>query len=74
MMHWNGGWGWMWLVIPMMFVMWAAIALLVLPWVRTNRGQSRSPIDTLDDRLASGEITIEEHHARRDELEHHAAS
>ena len=73
MMNWNGGWGWIWLMIPMMLVMWAAIALLVLPWVRTSRGQSRSPIGQLDDRLAAGEITIEDYHSRRNELEHHAA-
>ena len=74
MMNWNGGWGWMWLMIPMMLVMWAAIALLVLPWVRTSRGQSRSPIGQLDDRLAAGEITIEEYHSRRNELEHHTVA
>ena len=74
MMNWNGGWGWMWLMIPMMLVIWAAIALLVLPWVRTSRGQPRSPIGQLDDRLASGEITTEEYHARRNELEHPTAA
>ena len=66
MMNWNGGWGWMWLMIPMMLVMWAAIALLVLPWVRSSRGQSRSPIGQLDDRLLddrleAGEITVKEY-------------
>ena len=60
MMNWNGGWGWMWLMIPMMLVIWAALALLVVPWVRTSRDQSQSPIGRLDDRLAAGEITIEE--------------
>ena len=47
MMNWNGGWGWMWLMIPMMLVMWAVIALLVLPWLRTGRDQSQSPIGRL---------------------------
>ena len=72
MMNWNGGWGWMWLMIPMMLVMWGVIAVLVLPWLRTGRDQSRSPIGRLDDRLASGEISVEEYRSRRNELEHHA--
>lgn len=37
MMNWNGGWGWMWLMIPMMLVMWGVIAFLLLPWLRTRR-------------------------------------
>ena len=69
MMNWSGGWGWMWLMIPMMLLMWALIALLVVPWVRTSRDQSQSPIGRLDDRLASGEINIEEYRSRRSELE-----
>ena len=69
MMNWNGGWGWMWLMIPMMLVMWALIALFVVPWVRASRDRSQSPIGRLDDRLASGEITIEEYRSRRSELE-----
>ena len=72
MMNWNGGWAWVWLMIPMMLVMWALIALLVLPWLRTGRDQPQSPIAQLDTRLAAGEITIEEYRARRNELEHHA--
>ena len=71
MMNWNGGWGWMWLMIPMMLAVWALIALLVLPWLRTGREQTRSPMDRLDARLAAGEITIEEYRSRRNELEHH---
>ena len=70
MMNWNGGWGWMWLMIPMMLVMWAVIALLVLPWLRTGRDQSKSTIGRLEERLAEGEITIEEYRSRRNELEH----
>lgn len=71
MMNWNGGWGWMWLMIPMMLVMWAVIALLLLPWLRTGREQTRSPMDRLDARLAAGELTIEEYRSRRLELENH---
>jgi putative membrane protein len=72
MMNWNGGWGWFWLMIPMMLVMWAVIALLILPWLRTSRDQPPSPIALLDRRLAAGEITIEEYRSRRSELEHGA--
>ena len=71
MMNWNGGWGWMWLMIPMMLVMWGLIALLVLPWLRTGREQTGSPMDRLDARLAAGEITVEEYRSRRGELENH---
>ena len=71
MMNWNGGWGWMWLMIPMMLAVWALIALLVLPWLRTGREQTPSPMDRLDARLAGGEITIEEHRVRRRALEDH---
>lgn len=72
MMNWDGGWAWLWLMIPTMFAMWAVIAWLVLPWVRTNREQSGSPVARLDDRLAVGEISIEDYRARREELERQA--
>ena len=69
MMFWNGGWAWAWLMIPMVLVMWAVIALVVIPWMRTGRERHRSPIDGLDDRFAAGEISVEEYRSRRDELE-----
>ena len=53
----------------MMLAMWAVIALVILPWVQTDRDRPRSPINQLDDRLANGEITVEEYRSRRDELE-----
>ncbi len=71
MMDWNGGWGWMWLMIPMMLAVWALIALLVFPWLRSGREQTRSPTDQLDARLAAGELTIEEYRSSRRELENH---
>ena len=71
MMNWNGNWGWMWLMIPMMLAVWALIALLVLPWLRTGREQNRSPMDQLDARLAAGELTTEEYRSRRLALENH---
>lgn len=71
MMNWNGGWGWMWLMIPMMLAMWGVVALLVLPWLRTGREEIRSPMERLDVRLAAGEITVDEYRSRRMELENH---
>ena len=73
MMNWNGGWGWMWLMFPMMLAVWALVALLVAPWLRTGREQPRSPIDRLDARLADGELPIEDYRSRRRELEHHTS-
>ncbi len=50
MMNWNGSWGWAWLfMIPMVLVMWGAIALVVVPWMRTGRDPRRSPIERVDD-------------------------
>lgn len=70
MMYWNGSWAWAGLfMIPMMLAMWAAIALIVLPWMRTGRDRTGSPVDRLDDRLAAGDINVEEYRSRRDELE-----
>ena len=74
MMNWNGGWGCMWLMIPMMLAVWALIALLVLPWLRTGREETRSPIDRLDARLAAGELTVGEYRSRRRELENHTSA
>lgn len=71
MMNWNGGWGWMWLMFAMMLGVWALIALLVLPRLRTGPEQNRSPIDRLDARLAAGELTVEEYRSLRRELESH---
>lgn len=68
MMLWNGGWGWAWLfMFPMALIMWVAIALVVLPWMRTGR-DNRSPAEILETRFAAGEITLEEYRERRAEL------
>ncbi|MEO5973974.1 MAG: SHOCT domain-containing protein [Ilumatobacteraceae bacterium] len=68
-MFWNDGWGWAWMfMIPMVLIMWAAIAFVVLPWMRTGRDQSRSPAEILEARFAAGEISVEEYRERRAEL------
>ena len=68
MMWWNGSWAWMWIaMVPMMLLMWALIVTVLLPWTRSDRPVS--PRERLDERLAGGEISVEEHLARRSELE-----
>ena len=68
MMWWNGSWTWMWIaMVPMMLLMWALIAMVFVPWARS--GRPVSPRERLDERLAAGEISVEEHLTRRSELE-----
>ena len=70
MMWWNGSWTWMWIaMVPMMLLMWALIAVVFLPWVRSDRDRPPSPRERLDERLATGEIGLAEHRTRRSELE-----
>lgn len=70
MMWWNGSWMWMWFAaVPMMLLMWALVALVVLPLLRDQRGRPASARERLDERLAAGEISVGEHRARRSELE-----
>lgn len=52
-----------------MLLMWALIALVLLPWIRDGRDRPASPRDRLDERLAAGEISVDEHRSRRSELE-----
>lgn len=71
MMWWSGSWAWAWLIMmPMMVLMWALVAWAVMPWIRNQRDQGPSPAERLDERLAAGEISVEEHRALRTELEH----
>ena len=73
MMWWNGNSAWAWLVmVPMMVLMWALIALVVIPWARHESGQPVSPLERLDGRLAAGDIDVDEYRTRRAELEHHS--
>lgn len=73
MMWWNGNSAWAWLfMIPMMALMWALIALVVIPWARHDSGPPVSPLERLDGRLAAGDIDVDEYRTRRAELEHHS--
>ena len=73
MMWWNGNSAWAWLVmVPMMVLMWALIALVVIPWARHDSGRPVSPLERLDGRLAAGDIDVDDYRTRRAELEHHS--
>ena len=56
-------------MVPMMLLMWALVAVVVLPWARSGRDRPLSPRERLDGRLAAGEISVDEHRTRRSELE-----
>ena len=71
MMWWNGSWTWLWIaMVPMMALMWALIALVLVPLARNGRDRPPSPRERLDDRLAAGEISVEEHRTGRAEFDH----
>jgi len=59
-------------MVPMMLAMWAVIALVALPWLRTDDRRPRSPVEQLDERLAVGQIGVEEYRQRRAELDRDA--
>ncbi|MBI2708113.1 MAG: SHOCT domain-containing protein [Actinobacteria bacterium] len=65
------GWGGWLLMTGVMLAFWGAIAYLALGWWRNGETASaarRDPKAILDERLARGEIGIEEHRARLEAL------
>ncbi|HET9125255.1 MAG TPA: SHOCT domain-containing protein [Solirubrobacteraceae bacterium] len=78
-MH-NVGWGWEFLMVIGMVLIWALVLYAFIGLVRgagdrrsepsAPDGTAETPLQILDRRLASGDITIEEYQARRDALEH----
>lgn len=70
-----GGWGagW-WIVMVLMMVLFWGLVIVGVVWlVRSlgdgrHRGHRHDPIDVLDHRLASGDISIEEYRERRELL------
>lgn len=58
-------------MVPMMVLLWALIAFVVMPR-RARSGNERppSPVERLDERLAAGDISVEEYRTRRTELGH----
>lgn len=68
MMYWSGEWSWVaWLgMTALMILFWGGVAWVVLAVVRgSTSSPPRSPEQVLDERLASGEITVEEYESRR---------
>lgn len=67
MWDWHSGWGLFSMVIGMAafwgLVAWFAVALA--RGSRTDRQESRRPIDVLDERFARGEIDTDEYERRR---------
>lgn len=81
MMNWDYNSGWMpWLMMfPMMLIVWGAVAWVIVAAIRHGgdqlRGGSRSgqgagpnAMQLLDERLARGEIDVQEYRERRDAL------
>lgn len=83
-MHWNnndgGGWWWVFMVL-MMLAFWGGLIWLVVTLIRSGSGSStgptapssfepprQSPEDILHERLARGEIDLEEYDQRLDAL------
>jgi putative membrane protein len=69
MRGWDGGWMWLWGTL--MMLTWAVI-IAVAVWliIRSNRGDgsTRRAKEILDERLARGEISLEEYQERRQAL------
>ncbi len=70
MTWWMGGWGWLWMLVPVLVV-----ALLVWLLVRNSRQDQATggvgrpdPLRTLEERFARGEIDQEEFERRRSAL------
>ncbi len=68
MMWWNGSWMWF-VAVPVMLLTWALTVVVLMPLLRDRRGRPASPHERLDERLASGEISVDEHRTRRSALE-----
>ena len=69
-MWFDGGWGWMWLaMVPMMALIWAVIAMVVIPYARDGADRAPSPLAELDGRLAAGDISVDEYRTRRTEFD-----
>lgn len=64
MMYWNGDWNWgAWLgMTAMMVVFWGAVAWAIVAAVRgSGASRPKSTQQILEERLAHGEITVDEY-------------
>lgn len=79
MMNWgyDGGWGAWLMMFPMMLIVWGAVAWVIVVAIRhlgdAGRGSSGRSVETnalqlLDERLARGEIDVQEYRERREAL------
>jgi putative membrane protein len=72
-MHgWDGGWMWLWgslMMLTWVAVIGGAVWLIVRATRSGDRSRSSNARDILDERLARGEIGLEEHRQLRDQLE-----
>jgi len=68
---WGAGW---WIVMVLMMVVFWGLVIFAVVWlVRALAGghhtiHRRDPVEVLDHRLASGEISVEEYRERREQL------
>ena len=69
MWTWASGWHWMWMagfwIVGIAVIVWAVVALFPTP-------PSDDPQRILDERLARGELDVDEYRRRSDELHSHA--
>lgn len=73
-MYWNGEWGWLaWLSMTVTMVLfWGAVVWAVFNVVRSpRRTAERSAQQLLDERLARGDISVEEYHTLTQALAQH---
>lgn len=71
MSGWGGGWMWLWgslMMLTWVAIIAAAVWLVLRSYHADHRGTRRAR-DLLDERLASGELTLEEYRERREALE-----
>lgn len=68
MMYWNGDWSWgAWVAMSlMMIVFWGLVVVAIVAVARTVTGRTGpTPEEILDERLARGELSVEEYEERR---------
>lgn len=71
-MHdWDGGW---WLVMALGMVLFWALVIVGIVWIvrevggQRHGGAAQAPMEVLDERLARGDISVEEYEERRGAL------
>ena len=57
-------------MVPMMALVWAVIAMVVIPWARNGPDRASSPLERLDGHFVDGDISVDEYRTRRTDLEY----